>query len=163
VLALQVRSTACPTVAVEPVPDRVTVAGELLALLTNATEPLAAPVPAGANVTVAVVLDPAPRIFGSVRPLTLKPDPVAFAAEIVRPEFPPFVNVTVFVALLPTATLPNGRLVGEAFNNTVAAAVLAVPLSETGDAVFVALLASDIEPEYVPAVAGANFTAILAD
>jgi hypothetical protein len=77
-----------------PVPETVTVAGELLALLTNATEPDTAPAEVGANVTVAVTLPPAAIVVPVVTPETLIPAPDGLIAEMVAVALPAFVNVT---------------------------------------------------------------------
>ena len=160
-LALHDRSAECGKGAV-PVPDRVTVAGEFVAVLTNDTEPLAAPLPPGVKVTVACLFAPAVIVVGSVRPLTVKPDPVTFAALTVTDPVPVFESVTVLLELPPTRTLPNERLVGEALSRNVAAAV-AVPDRVTTGGVFGALLVTVNEPEKVPAAPGANFTDSVVD
>ena len=62
-----------------PVPDRETVAGELVALLTTDKLAVALPVAVGAKVTLKVVVWPAVRVKGKEIPLVLKPDPVTVA------------------------------------------------------------------------------------
>ena len=74
--------------------------------------PLTPPVAAGANCTENEVLCPAFRVIGSVRPLRLKPVPLAEAAEIVRLEPPELVSVSDSVFELPTSTFPKLKLVG---------------------------------------------------
>ena len=58
------------------------------------------------------MLWPAVKVKGKDRPLKLNPLPLAVAAEIVRLEPPELVRVSDKLALLPTWTLPNARLVG---------------------------------------------------
>ena len=72
-----------------------------------ATLPVAAPAAVGVNFIVNVVLWPAVRVRGTLRPVMLKPLPVAEPAEIVRLEPPEFVRVSVSDFELPTTTLPK--------------------------------------------------------
>jgi len=53
VLAFQLSDTVCCTAAT-PVPDKLTVEGEFVALLVIETDPVTAPAVVGANVTVTV-------------------------------------------------------------------------------------------------------------
>jgi hypothetical protein len=89
-----------------PVPDRAIAAGEPGALLTIETLPVAAPADVGAKVAVNDALLPALMLIGIVAPLTLNPVPEADACVTVRVALPLFVSVIVWVALLPTETLP---------------------------------------------------------
>jgi hypothetical protein len=59
------------------------------------TLPLAAPMAVGENNTVKEVLWPAPNVKGRLKPLTLKPLPLALAAEIVKLVPPELVSVSV--------------------------------------------------------------------
>jgi hypothetical protein len=161
VLAFQLRSVECGSGAT-PVPDRDAVAGEFVAVLTKETVPLAAPLVPGVNVRVTCFVVPAAIATGNVRPVTLNPDPVTFAAETVTEPVPVLVRVTVCVVLNPTTTLPKETLVGDALNEKVAA-VVAVPDKVTAGAVFDALLLAVNVPEKVPAAVGANVTPRLAD
>ena len=130
-----------------PEPEADTTAGELFALLTKETDALAFPGVGGANLTDAVVLAPTATVFGSVSPVTVKALlPVTFAAEIVTEAFPVLLSVTVWLALLPTATWPKFRLAGEALNIGAGAGV-AFPLKPTGDTRLVALLSIVILPD----------------
>jgi hypothetical protein len=76
------------------------------------TVPLADPLVLGAKTTVNEVLCPAVKFKGKLRPLKLKPLPLAIAAEIVRLDPPLLVSVSDKLELLPTCTVPNARLVG---------------------------------------------------
>src|SRR5213082_2207121 len=71
-----------PMVAAVPVPDTVTVAGELLALLTKDTVPETAPDVVGVNVTFAVTLAPAATVVPALTPVTLIPATEALMGEI---------------------------------------------------------------------------------
>ena len=80
---------------VTPVPVRLTVNGEGLALLTIEMLPEAVPVAAGWNVTVKLVLPPAATVTGAVNPPMLKPVPLTVACEIARSALPVFDSFTV--------------------------------------------------------------------
>lgn len=80
------------------------------------TLPLAVPLDAGEKSTVNSVLWPAVKVKGKASPLKLNPGPLIAAAEIVRLDPPVLVSVSAKLALLPTWTLPNARLVGFAVN-----------------------------------------------
>lgn len=77
---------------------------------TIASVPLAAPAEAGANDTVKVTLSLGVRDIGRLRPLSEKPEPETFAAEIVTADPPLLVNVSVRLALLLFSTLPKESL-----------------------------------------------------
>ncbi len=104
VLAVQLSATECWTV-VTPVPESVTVNGELVALLVTTTLAEAVLAVVGVNVTVSVAVCPAATTCPAVSPDTTNPEPGADTAEIVTLEFPLFVSVTFCALLLPTATL----------------------------------------------------------
>jgi hypothetical protein len=89
-----------------PVPDRAIAAGEPGALLTIETLPVAAPAEVGAKMAANEALLPALIVIGKLAPLTLNPVPEADACVTVRVALPLFVSVIVWVALLPTDTLP---------------------------------------------------------
>lgn len=57
--------------------------------------PMTVPVAFGAKVTLKVVLWPAARVSGKVRPLMLKPVPVTVSHVIFKLELPVLVRVTV--------------------------------------------------------------------
>lgn len=89
-----------------PVPDNATAEGEPAALLTVATLPVAPVAEVGVKVAVTLALLPALIVIGKLKPLTLKPAPVAFTWEIVRAALPGLDSVIVWFALPPTETLP---------------------------------------------------------
>ena len=74
--------------------------------------PLAPPAEVGANCTLNVVLWPAFNVKGNVRPLRLKPVPLADAADMVTLAPPELVRVSVSDLLFPTTTFPKLRLAG---------------------------------------------------
>jgi len=140
--------------ACTPVPLRVMVEGELVALLTTATLPERLPVEAGANATLKVVDCPAASVTGSVIPLVLKPAPVALICEMETLEFPVLEIVTLCAALEPTVRLPKLSDAGDTESCSVAATP--VPLRGIASDEVGALLISVMLPEKVPAEAGAK-------
>jgi hypothetical protein len=117
--------------------------------------PVALPAVVGANVTVKVVLAPALIDFGAVR-LVVKPVPETVAAVILRVALPVFVSVTVWLELLPTATLPKAT--GDGLIVIVACVAVPDPLKLIGNGDPGALLVIDTLPVALPAVVGANVT-----
>jgi hypothetical protein len=95
-----------------PIPLNAIVSGEPGALLVIEMLPLGLPAEVGVNVAVNDVFAPALIVTGTVKPLMLKPVPVALAAVIVTLAVPEFVSVIVCGLLLPTATLPKLTLEG---------------------------------------------------
>lgn len=78
-----------------PVPVSAIKAGDPGALLVIETLPVTAPEAVGVNFAVKVVFAPALIVAGTVKPLMLKPLPVAVAAVIVRAASPVLVKVIV--------------------------------------------------------------------
>ena len=156
VLAVQLRLTECATGVVVPVPESAMLIGELVALLVTETAPEKVAADAGVNVTASVAVWPAPTICPAATPVAANPAPVTLTVPIVIVELPPFVSTTFCAPLLPTATLPNDRLVVLAVSDIV----VETPVPETGIAVgeLAALLTSEIAPDTAPAVAGPNAT-----
>jgi hypothetical protein len=76
--------------------------------------PEATPTVVGANCAVKLVLWFAASVIGTVRPVALKPVPVALIAEMVALVFPLFFKVIVCGSLPPTDTFPNATLPGVA-------------------------------------------------
>jgi hypothetical protein len=97
-----------------PVPLKVIVEGELVAVLTTVTLPGRLPVEVGANLTLSVADCPAARLRGSVIPLVLYPAPLTLICEMETLEFPVLEIVTLCVALVPVVRLPKLSDVGEA-------------------------------------------------
>ena len=81
--------------------------GELPAVDTMARVPLADPVPVCAKITVNVTLCFAESVIGKLSPLTEKPLPLRFAAEIVTADAPELVNVSERLVLLLVCRLPK--------------------------------------------------------
>ena len=90
-----------------PVPESEMESGEFVALLATETLPVTLPAPDGAKVAVKVAVCPGARINPEETPDALKPAPETVTFEIVIPELPAFVSVTVCVLLLDTFTLPK--------------------------------------------------------
>ncbi len=97
-----------------PDPLSETVAGELVALLTNETPPENVPVLAGEKFSVKVWLAEGANVNGKATPLRLNPVPVKLADETVTLEFPVFVISTASFAEDPTSTDPKETELGEA-------------------------------------------------
>jgi hypothetical protein len=81
--------------------------GELAALDTTVSMPLAEVADAGAKVTVNVRLCFGESVSGKLSPLTAKPAPLTFAAEIVTADPPMLVNVSERPAVLLFCTVPK--------------------------------------------------------
>jgi hypothetical protein len=82
------------TVAATPVPLSDIPNGELPALLTTETPPVALPAAVGAKVTLNDALCPAARVSGTEIPLLVKPVPVTLTWEMLTLPLPEFVSVT---------------------------------------------------------------------
>ena len=120
----------------DPVPDKLIVVGELVALLVIATfAPLTAPGVVGANVTVRVADCPGVSTVPFEMPLALKPAPVSATLEIVIFEFPLLVSNVVKDELLPSFTFPKLKVVGFAPSDKVAAAPVPDRLITSGEGV----------------------------
>lgn len=95
-LAFQLNTTECV-----PVPDKVTVDGEFVALLAIVTlAPVIAPPDVGANVTVSGTDCPGPSTVPFAIPLAVNPVPVTVTLEIVTFAFPLLVTEVVCWLLL---------------------------------------------------------------
>src|SRR5437879_7799669 len=87
--------------------------GELVALLTSETLPVAVPAVVDAKTTLKLAVCPAAKVSGAVRPLALKPLPETLICEMLTLELPGLVRVTVCGALLlPTVHSRNPGLGG---------------------------------------------------
>jgi hypothetical protein len=106
------------------------------------------------------VLCPALSVSGTVKPLRLKPVPLAVAAEMVRLVPPELVSVPDRGFELPTGTLPKLRLAGL---GVIWPCATPVPDSGTDKVALVALELMVIEPLAAPALAGANLALNVAD
>ena len=111
VLAFQVSATECCTGAT-PVPDRVTVAGDPVALLAIEMLPFAVPATVGSNTTDRVRLCKGDSVTGALPPVMEYPA-LKVIDEIVTLALPVLVMVTVCGAEeVPVVMLPKVRLVG---------------------------------------------------
>jgi len=95
-----------------PVPVSGTFSVEFAALEVMAKLPVTAPPAVGENFVLKLTLWPAVSVVGKVKPLTLKPEPVVLAAEIVTLVPPELVRVSVREPLLVVVTPPKPRLDG---------------------------------------------------
>src|SRR3989441_843316 len=131
--------------------------GELVALLTSETLPVAVPAVVDAKTTLKLAVCPAAKVSGAVRPLAVKPLPETLICEMLTLELPELVRVTVCGALLlPTVTFPKLRLVGLAVRRKVE--VTPVPLNAMVEGELGASLTSERLPVTLPALAGAKAT-----
>lgn len=154
VLAFQLSATECCTV-VTPVPDRGTVAGDPVALLTMEMLPFTLPLTVGLNCTLRVRFCAGESVTGALPPASKKPAPFTVICEMVTLEFPVLVIVTLFVAEdVPVVMLPKLRLVGLMPRVSVAAVPVPIKLTVLGDVG--ALLTIEMPPEAVPAATGAK-------
>jgi hypothetical protein len=95
-----------------PLPVTAAVRVEFVAVEPMAMLPAAGPAALGANVTCSVALWPDDKVIGSVSPLRLNPEPEIVAAEMVALVPPEFVNLVVWLWLVPTVTVPKLTLDG---------------------------------------------------
>ena len=108
--ASQVSVTECAT-GWTPVPDRETVASELVALLVTVAVPVRIPVAAGVKVTFSIAVCPGVKICPVETPLAVYPAPEILTLEMVTFEFPALVIVAPRTLLPPRLTFPKLRLV----------------------------------------------------
>jgi len=141
-----------PSSKVTPVPERETMAGELVALLTIEMLPVALPVTVGEKTALKLVLWPPERVSGNVRPLVLKPVPVTVAWVMVTLPVPVLVRLTDCVPVVFTVTLPNATVDGEADS----CRLTPVPDRGTVAGELVALLVIEMLPVALPVLVGAK-------
>ena len=91
---------------------RLTLVGELEALLTRETLPVVLPVTVGANCTFRLLDCPAESVSGKVCPVVVKLAPLTGAWETVKLLVPELLKVTVCVLAVPTSTSPKATLLG---------------------------------------------------
>lgn len=126
--------------------------GELAALLTKVTLPLAAPAASGVKVTVKDRLFPAEIVTGKLIPLSEYPWPFQAALATVTSEVPAD-KVPALLKLLPTATVPKLSVEGETPSS---AGPRPVPVSGTLAGLVAPSTAMDKVPFTAPGVVGAN-------
>lgn len=124
-LATQLRVAEWET-GCTPVPERVIVAGELVALLATATLPVTLTADAGVKVTLREAVCPGVRICPVDTPLAANPAPAIVTFDTVTFEFPAFVSVTPKLLLLPMLTLAKFKFVVLSFRRNVAAPTVSV-------------------------------------
>ena len=132
-----------------------------VALLVSDSAPASVPAETGLYVTVKFTVCPAANVAGTVRPETLTPVPEYDILEIVAASPPVFASFTVFVASLPTATLPNAIEAGVTVSVAASFDVAVAVRSMTIDGLL-ALLVIETVPDSVPAEAGLYVIAKLA-
>src|SRR5207244_10366962 len=86
--------------------------GRLAAYLPSERLPVTLPAPVGAKATLKLVLCPALRVSGTLRPVMLKPFPEGVACEMVTLPVPELIRVMVWELRVPTATSPKLALGG---------------------------------------------------
>jgi hypothetical protein len=88
-----------PSVPLElaPVPDKVMVTVGSEAFELSERVPLAVPTTVGEKATDRLTLLPAARVYGKLKPPTVKAEPLAIADEILRLDPPEFVNLSACV------------------------------------------------------------------
>jgi hypothetical protein len=140
-----------------PVPERVTVWGEPVALSITERAPVRVPVAEGVKVTEMAQLPPAARLVPQFWLAAKSPD---VAREVkLRAAFPELVNVTICATLVaPTFVDAKVKLVGE--SAAVGAVAMPVPESATVWGAPVALSATLNVPVRVPAAEGVKVTEI---
>lgn len=102
--------------ACTPVPLKLIVNGDPLALLVTVTVPVALPTAVGVNFAVKLRVWEAATVAGVLTPVKLNPVPLTAMLETVAAAFPVFVRVICWVALLLVETLPKFTLAGLALN-----------------------------------------------
>jgi hypothetical protein len=135
--------------AVTPVPERTMFSKVFEASLVMATPPVTLPAEFGAKAAVKAVLWPTAKVTGRLRPVTVKPVPLAEVRETVTVELLPLVSVMVCVWVLPTWTLPKLTLAGLAPSDPTAR-----PDPASGTFSVATLLPNAIFPLKFPVVAG---------
>ena len=124
-------------------------------MLEMESVPCTDPVLLGLNVTDTVTVLFGVRLVPDA--LALNPLPVAFTADMATLAVPESVSVKVFVAGVPTVTLPKERLVVGVVSCELGAAV-PVPESVIFSGLFVASLLIVSVPVDAPVAPGLNFT-----
>ncbi len=109
-----------------PTPPRVTLVGELVALLATVALPVTLWATVGVNATISVADWLGVKMVPDVMPLVLNPVPVAVTPEIVTFELPLLVSVVLSEPVLPTFTFPKSKLVGLVLSRYVAAFTVSV-------------------------------------
>jgi hypothetical protein len=134
-------------------------AGELVALLTTETLPVAAPVTEGSKLTINVAICPGVSDEGTGIPLAVNPLPVTLTCEMLTEVLPVFVKVTALELLVvPTRIFPKFKLLAlaESFNVCAAPAPMSAIVAL---GVFAALLRTVTLPVALPVVSGEKETA----
>jgi hypothetical protein len=102
--------------ACTPVPLKLIVSGDPLALLVTVTVPVAFPTTAGVKFAVKLVVWAGATVAGVLTPVKLNPVPLTVILVIFAAAVPVLVNVINWLALLPVETFPKLTLVTLGFN-----------------------------------------------
>src|SRR5438445_47210 len=128
--------------------------GELVALLTSETLPVAVPRVVDAKTMLKLAVCPAAKVSGAVM---LKPFPEGVACEMVTLPVPELIRVMVWELRVPTATSPKLALGGTTescgWSGWTPMPLRAIVVGEFG-----ALLTSETLPVMLPVLAGAKTT-----
>ncbi len=148
---------SCGDDVITPVALIATDAGDPAALLVIERLPLIATADVGTQIATKELLWPPVKFSGSVRPVVVKPAPVAVTAEMVSVPAPVFCKVTSFAPLLCTVTLPKATGEGVTVNCGGVLAATPVPframeVGEAGSSLTIEML-----PETAPRTVGVNF------
>ena len=147
-VALELSKRVCAT----PVPETMTLSDGVAALLVKSKVPAIVAAELGSKLIVKAELPPGVMVSGKAIPVSVKPEPLSDACEIVRLAVPGFFTVMVCVLVTPTLTLPKLTLVG----TTVICGCTPVAENEMVVGEFVALLTKVMPPEDDPATVGAK-------
>lgn len=102
--------------ACTPVPLKLIVNGDPLALLVTVTVPVAFPTTAGVKFAVKLEVWAGATVAGVLTPVKLNPVPLTVILVIFAAAFPVLVNVINWLALLPVETFPKLTLVTLGFS-----------------------------------------------
>jgi hypothetical protein len=143
---------ASTCVPAAPVPLNAIVNGELGALLVSEIEPVTAPAAVGVKTALNVLFEPVGIVSGVLRPVIVKPAPLTVAPDITRLAVPLLINSIVCELLVPVETFPKPAVPGTA----LICAWLPLPLNAIVNGELGALLPTEMLPDALPAVVGAN-------
>src|SRR2546427_302731 len=130
------------------------VLGELGASLTSEMLPDTLLVAVGANCTLKVLDCPAGRVSGNVRMVMVKACPPVIAKAMIQFSPPEFVKVRFCTPVLPTSFFFNDTATTEIYTLSLHDALpISMVLGELG-----ASLTSEMPPDALPVVVGANCT-----
>ncbi len=142
--------------ACTPVPLKLIVKGDPLALLVTVTVPVALPTAVGAKFAVKLKVWEGASVAGVLTPVRLNPVPLAVMLDIVAAAFPLLVSVINWLALLLVETFPKFTLAGLALNCPTAVDEPVPVKLTTAEGVVGSLLVIVRLPDTAPARVGLN-------